>query len=371
MLRSMTALCIATGGAWATADVRTQFIDPTLTHPDIRVLTEFIDGSDRNLGHYLAVDPDAYQSGRLFLFLPGSGGLPDDYEQVAEHAASVGHHVISLAYPNIPAVVQLIAGESDPNVPGAIRRERLFGDDRSDLVDVARPDSVEFRLARALEYANDLYPNAGWNAFLDGDKPDWSSIIVSGHSQGAGHTAYLTQEFNLAGAVMFAGPGDRLNAAPANWVLRPTLTTPARMFAFIHTGDRGFVGAIDNQEILGLDAFGSPRFVDQRNPPYLGTHQLFTARTPDPGSNEHNMIVVDTFLPVGADGVTPLYSPTWSYAIGVTGDVNRDNVVTLTDLAIVLGNFGRATEDPTLGDITADGIVDLADLGLVLGAFGN
>ncbi|MFQ5495314.1 MAG: hypothetical protein ACE5EX_08010 [Phycisphaerae bacterium] len=50
------------------------------------------------------------------------------------------------------------------------------------------------------------------------------------------------------------------------------------------------------------------------------------------------------------------------------GDVNGDCVVNVTDLAIVLGEFGRSDAGVT-ADVDGDG--DLADLAGVLGAFGT
>jgi choice-of-anchor B domain-containing protein len=52
----------------------------------------------------------------------------------------------------------------------------------------------------------------------------------------------------------------------------------------------------------------------------------------------------------------------------VPGDANGDGSVDLTDLNLVLANFGQAV---TEGDVTGDGSVDLADLNLVLSQFGN
>lgn len=54
------------------------------------------------------------------------------------------------------------------------------------------------------------------------------------------------------------------------------------------------------------------------------------------------------------------------------GDITGDGAVDLTDLAIVLANYGvpsgAAYED---GDLDGDGDVDLADLAIVLAAYGT
>jgi hypothetical protein len=49
------------------------------------------------------------------------------------------------------------------------------------------------------------------------------------------------------------------------------------------------------------------------------------------------------------------------------GDASGDNAVTLTDLAIVLSNYGTPGPD---GDLDHSGLVSLTDLGVVLLSFG-
>ncbi|GMU83740.1 MAG: hypothetical protein AMXMBFR47_36100 [Planctomycetota bacterium] len=54
-----------------------------------------------------------------------------------------------------------------------------------------------------------------------------------------------------------------------------------------------------------------------------------------------------------------------------TGDLNCDGVVGLSDLSVLLSNFGRTdTPQRTDGDLDADGAVGLADLSIMLSAFG-
>ncbi len=53
------------------------------------------------------------------------------------------------------------------------------------------------------------------------------------------------------------------------------------------------------------------------------------------------------------------------------GDVNDSGCVDLTDLAIVLSNFGATGVARADGDLTGDGIVDLSDLAQVLANFGS
>jgi hypothetical protein len=52
------------------------------------------------------------------------------------------------------------------------------------------------------------------------------------------------------------------------------------------------------------------------------------------------------------------------------GDVDGDGDVDITDLGIVLANFGCAAPPACPGDANGDGVVNIADLGLVLANFG-
>ncbi len=53
------------------------------------------------------------------------------------------------------------------------------------------------------------------------------------------------------------------------------------------------------------------------------------------------------------------------------GDLDGDRVVDLTDLAILLSNFGITGATPDQGDFDGDGDVDLSDLSVLLNAFGQ
>ena len=53
------------------------------------------------------------------------------------------------------------------------------------------------------------------------------------------------------------------------------------------------------------------------------------------------------------------------------GDLNGDGYTDLTDLGILLADFGCTTPPgPCVGDLNGDGNTDLADLGILLADFG-
>jgi hypothetical protein len=53
------------------------------------------------------------------------------------------------------------------------------------------------------------------------------------------------------------------------------------------------------------------------------------------------------------------------------GDVNGDNTVDITDLGILLANFGTGSAFLEDGDLSGDGSVDITDLGILLAEFGS
>ncbi|MFN0134946.1 MAG: hypothetical protein ACKVS9_02390 [Phycisphaerae bacterium] len=52
-------------------------------------------------------------------------------------------------------------------------------------------------------------------------------------------------------------------------------------------------------------------------------------------------------------------------------DLNRDGQINLTDLSILLANFGLGGATPAQGDIDRSGTVDLVDLSRLLSLFGT
>jgi hypothetical protein len=55
---------------------------------------------------------------------------------------------------------------------------------------------------------------------------------------------------------------------------------------------------------------------------------------------------------------------------GCAGDLDGDGDTDLTDLGILLADFGCVVPGPCAGDLDNDGDTDLADLGILLADFG-
>ncbi|MBU1324677.1 MAG: hypothetical protein KJ676_05500 [Alphaproteobacteria bacterium] len=270
----------------------------------------------------VAPDPAAGVRNRLFVMLPGTGGIPRFYREIARTGAARGYHAVGLTYPNDVAVGDLCAASADPDCAGKVRREILTGLDYSPLVVVDRDGSIIGRLEDLIRHLNLTYPSEGWGQLLFSGDLNWSRVTVAGHSQGSGHAAYLGKLHLLDRVVMLSGPSDLGTSptTPALWPGVPGLTPADRHYGFTHLDDDlvpfGLVST--NWSLLGLAPFGPVTSVDDATAPYGSSHRLITRAPPNPNpigptpSPRHASPVVDAFTPLDAQGA-PLYRPVWIY----------------------------------------------------------
>ena len=85
-----------------------------------------------------------------------------------------------------------------------------FKDDGSAFwVEIDPGNSLNTRLAKLLKYLHTQNPGKGWDSlYTEEDDPDWSKIALMGHSQGAGHVAWLGKTKAILGGIMISGPQD-------------------------------------------------------------------------------------------------------------------------------------------------------------------
>lgn len=120
----------------------------------------------------------------------------------------------------------------------------LTGDDNGGYTNITAPDSIVERSAAALKYLG-----APWSRYLDPttNAVRWSDVIIAGHSNGADHAGFLSKNYNVSRALMFAGPNDSVGArgsdgyySAAPWVYRnwtsnvtgEVATPPERLYGF-------------------------------------------------------------------------------------------------------------------------------------------
>ena len=265
--------------------------------------------------HVVLIDRTIPPKDVLLVHLPGSYDQPTSSKLILQHAARSGVPAVGLRYPNSIIVTAPCMFSSDPECFEKARMEILDGTERSDIVDVNTPNSITNRLAKLLAYLEAEHPDEPWERFLTGvGTVDWSRIIISGHSQGAGHAAMVAHVHRVARVGMFAGPPDYSEYfdAPAEWLSKPGETPGDLHFGFGHVRDL-LVSDEELREIwaaLGMANFGDPVLIDGAAPPYEGSHMLFTDVAVSGLIASHNSVVVDSETPRTAGGY-PRFAEVW------------------------------------------------------------
>jgi len=273
---------------------------------------------DRALdNHYVWLDIAAPTNHKLLVFMPGTGVPPAAYQLVQQEAARLGYHVIGLMYPNSVRLATACPLTPDPDACFEnARLEILDGIDRSPVVDVNEPNSIDNRLTKLLQYLTAQYPEEGWSRFLVDAKPKWSQIAVSGHSQGGGEAAMIAKLRVVARVVVFSAVPDKGHTAPAIPWVATHVTPAARYWGLAHDRDPFFPPIRANWDSLGMAVFGAAVAPETSEPPYDFTHMLVTDLVPQGGSfsGAHGSTVGDNVTPRGADG-TPILRDAWRYLL--------------------------------------------------------
>jgi len=260
--------------------------------------------------HLAAVGVNTPQTGTLVIFLPGTGSSPGSASLLLRAVLDLGHHVISLSYPNQIAMGTLALNDLD--LYGSLRREICFGIDSGSLsLNVTPPDSILNRIEKLLIHLSHEYPGENWGNYIQSSGPRWDKIILSGFSQGSGHAAYLAQSFPVKKVVLFAGVVDgRVNVPQqsATWIASNFWATPrANFYFFSNTTDGNFPAIEANLFALGFDLNQS---VDSDLPfnPETGNHIYLTKR--NLGEKSHPSVCEDNATPLDSQG-QPIFLPVW------------------------------------------------------------
>jgi hypothetical protein len=234
------------------------------------------------------------QTNKLFLFIGGTGSSSStDYVALRLHAAKLGYHCINLSYPNAVAAGSL-ANINDSLVFDKYRQEVCFGTPLSDYVSVDSLNSILTRTSKLLQYLNTTYPSQNWEQFLiSSTMPDWSKIIVGGHSQGAGHACYFAKQYDVDRVLMFSGPNDYSNifSNSAHWLRQNGTTDTNKHFAYLSLLDEtvAFPKQFVNISGLGMLINDDTTYVDHISSPYKNSHCLYTTQTPGLAILNHNV----------------------------------------------------------------------------------
>lgn len=185
--------------------------------------------------HVVMFDDKVEGNGLLLISISGTGSPASAFDKIDRVATTLGYHVLGIDYPN--AVISTACRDSKTiNCFDKFRREIVLGEPVSDLVKIDKANSIEDRIESLMAHLSKTDPKR-WQKFLKGKKIDWSKVVVIGHSQGAGHAAFLAKLHPLKRTVLFAGPQDSSKEGVANWIKGPSATAGKNYFAFLHKKD--------------------------------------------------------------------------------------------------------------------------------------
>ena len=255
--------------------------------------------------HFVVFDRAVRADAPLLVFLPGTGGRPQNTSAFATVAAKQGYRVIGLEYVDTPAVAQICPREPDPDCSEKVRRKRLYGDDVTSLIDDRAGECIVARLTTLLAALDRDHPDEGWAQYLKDGRPDWVHIAVSGLSQGAGMAAYIAQHTTVARVVLFSSPWDNYGRyhTLAPWVKHGNGLTPA---------DRWY-GAYHRKEAtaeLIARAYSELRIPNAHV--HVFTLEPAAANSANP---YHPSVVANGATPRAQDG-TPAYAEAWRAMLG-------------------------------------------------------
>ena len=194
----------------------------------------------------------------LVLHLPGTGSKTIDQTDYTDTIASMGYYVISLSYSSYPIAVSQTDAycmslslsssasasasashpsdtvQSDCNTKfhesvvfgiryntttstsiNTTQRQRQQDDNNNNNNNVLLWPVPEEQSIEAI--ATDAIRTMGWTQFLTTTKTsstivDWTKVIVTGHSQGGSHAAYMSTRLPIPAAVLLSGPQEIVNA---------------------------------------------------------------------------------------------------------------------------------------------------------------
>lgn len=231
----------------------------------------------------------------LLLFLPATRSVPRDYRAFLDTASSLGFHVLALDYPNRGrSVVRMCAGI--PSCYGAVQRNRFQGGGHSAFSAVDRRDSILNRLRLSLDHLQQSDPSGGWSRYRSGDSIRWDRVVVAGHSQGGGLSAYIAHRFHVHGALMFSSPVQSDGGVPARWMLTSGATPASDLYGLVDSGDRYAANVTASWAAIGM----------------TGTHAQVTDLDLGSPRDSHLRTVTDRTPRV--DG-RPVLAPTWRWML--------------------------------------------------------
>lgn len=312
----------ATSSAAADDDFNLFTLDPV---SDVHPASGDDPGASSVANHQHVIVEPSSDAHRLFIFLVGTGGNPEGSEEILREGGRRGFHVISLAYRNLKSIDDYCNPyPNSADCAGNVRRDLIVGeksdgsDGASQLINVSRTDSILGRFDDVLAYLIAHHQDKGWQQFTTGNGIDWSKVVVGGHSQGAGHAAYLGRIRKLARVGLLSGVYDQYTKdgvkTPSAWLDGAKLTDNYCYFGFGNEKEypnlNGFASLKQSWVALGMTTSGPVTSVDDEGDPPTTVHA--------PTNNSHRMSTSVWRMKPGINAHVetvnnPAFLPVWSY----------------------------------------------------------
>jgi hypothetical protein len=253
------------------------------------------------------------EHGPLLVFLPATGARPIDYRSFLTAAVAQGYHVLGLDYWNRGASVTRTCG-LDAQCYTDVQQNRLTGLHPTKFSDVGVANSITARLRMALAWLTIHDKTGEWQRYLTGTAINWGTIVMAGHSQGGGESAYISHLHSLKGALMFSSPVETDGSVSAAWMTSAGQAsagaTPAsRMYGFVSSGDVFLPKIIGSWSKLGMGSGSMP--ISGSVP--TGAHTLVSTVALGGPDESHLRSVQDSTVR-NAEGV-PIFLPTWNWML--------------------------------------------------------
>ena len=247
----------------------------------------------------------------LLLFLPATGAKPDDYRAFLGTAAAAGYSVLGLDYPNLGRSVTRTC-LADAKCYTMLQRNRFTGAHPSRFSHVSTANSIANRFRASVRYLQQHDPHGRWGRYLEHGRIEWSRIVLAGHSQGGGESAFIAHYYRVQGVLMFASPVESDNGVVADWMARAGVTPTSRYIGFDAAHDMYFDRIQGSWNALGLGAHGRQAVVADAPPP-TGTHRIVTDVDLGAPDAAHSLLITDAG-PRGQSGV-PVFRNVWLWML--------------------------------------------------------
>ncbi len=298
---------ITTSNATAAVITRQYYILPKTTDTSITTALS---------SHFVSVQEGGVLKNVLYVFLPGTYRNPARCLATTKKAASLGYHSIGLMYDNSVRGNPTCSPTGDITCHSRLRLEVIDGIDRHPSVAVNRSNSLINRLTKLLMYLHKTYPAQNWSQYLVNGKPNWSKIIIAGHSQGGAIAGVIGKHYPVKKVIMISMIDFLNNGKMPDW--QTSQVNKEKYYALTNTSDelvswpRVKAGWVS----LGMTGFGPVINVDWNPFPYKNSHTLVTTILPKTTwiDKYHNSTAVDSYIPKNAAGQY-IYDKAWEYML--------------------------------------------------------